>query len=76
MAHLDIIRVWKDAAYRQSLTAEQLEQVPPHPAGLSDLSDDVLKAVVGGRRGGGTGGGTGCGTGGNCTGCSPCSGAK
>ena len=73
MAHIDIIRVWKDAAYRNSLKAEQLEQVPPHPAGRSDLSDDVLKAVVGGRGGGG---GTGCGTGGNCTGCSPCTGVK
>jgi mersacidin/lichenicidin family type 2 lantibiotic len=72
MAHIDVIRVWKDAAYRNSLKAEQLEQVPSNPAGLSDLSDDVLKAVVGGRGGGGTG----CGTGGNCTGCSPCTGVK
>jgi mersacidin/lichenicidin family type 2 lantibiotic len=75
MAHIDIIRAWKDAAYRNSLNAEQLAQVPANPAGPSDLSDDVLQAVVGGRRGG-TGGGTGCGTGGNCTGCSPCTGVK
>ena len=71
MSHLDIIRAWKDAEYRNSLSAEQLNQLPEHPAGMSGLSDEALQAIVGGRRAGG--GGTGCGTGGNCTNCDPCS---
>jgi len=72
MSHLDIIRAWKDAEYRNSLSAEQLSQLPEHPAGMSALSDETLQAIVGGLRLGG--GGTGCGTGTNCTNCDPCSG--
>ena len=66
MSHLDIIRAWKDAEYRNSLSAEQLSQLPEHPAGMSALSDEVLKDIAGGFA---ANRGTGCGTGGNCSVC-------
>jgi mersacidin/lichenicidin family type 2 lantibiotic len=46
---IDIIRAWKDAAYRNSLTAEQLASIPANPAGSIELSDTELGAVTGGR---------------------------
>ncbi|MGB8857764.1 MAG: mersacidin/lichenicidin family type 2 lantibiotic [Ilumatobacteraceae bacterium] len=45
---IDTIRVWKDAAYRKSLSAAQLAGVPAHPAGGIELSDTELDAVTGG----------------------------
>ena len=46
---IDTIRVWKDAAYRNRLSAEQLATVPGNPAGTIELSDTELDAVNGGR---------------------------
>ncbi|MBE9166110.1 mersacidin/lichenicidin family type 2 lantibiotic [Pleurocapsales cyanobacterium LEGE 06147] len=75
MSNEDIIRAWKDEEYRNSLSEEQLKLLPDNPAGIAELSDEVLQTVVGGMRPrDGGGGGTGCGTGGNCTKCDPCSG--
>jgi mersacidin/lichenicidin family type 2 lantibiotic len=77
MSQQDIIRAWKDRNYRESLSQEQRSQLPENPAGVVELSDEVLENIAGGMRarsGGGGGGGTGCGTGGNCTKCDPCSG--
>ena len=48
MKNVDVIRAWKDPLYRASLTADELAQLPPHPAGLIELSDDRLKAASGG----------------------------
>ncbi len=42
----DITRAWKDEAYRQSLSPEQLEILESHPAG--ELGDADLAAVYGG----------------------------
>ena len=36
---VDIIRAWKDEEYRQSLSTEELKQLPENPAGLIELSD-------------------------------------
>jgi mersacidin/lichenicidin family type 2 lantibiotic len=47
---IDTIRVWKDAAYRNRLSAEQLATVPGNPAGAIELSDTELDAVNGGMR--------------------------
>lgn len=47
MSNVDIVRAWKDAGYRRSLSAEQLQQLPGNPAGPSQLSDDEL-LVAGG----------------------------
>jgi mersacidin/lichenicidin family type 2 lantibiotic len=81
MNAFDIIRAWKDEAYRASLSAAQLAAMPANPAGMVELNDTDLELVVGGFRvlhdysdsgsgcggGTGTGTGTGNGTGGNCT---------
>jgi mersacidin/lichenicidin family type 2 lantibiotic len=45
MANLDIIRAWKDPEYRLSLSAAELAQLPPHPAGLIELEDAALAHV-------------------------------
>lgn len=43
---LDIIRAWKDEAYRQSLNDEQLRTLPENPAG--ELTEIDLQFVSGG----------------------------
>ncbi len=43
----DIVRAWKDADYRESLSAEDRAALPNHPAGLVDLSDAELESVLG-----------------------------
>jgi mersacidin/lichenicidin family type 2 lantibiotic len=43
----DVIRAWKDADYRESLSAEDRAALPNHPAGLVDLSDAELEMVRG-----------------------------
>jgi mersacidin/lichenicidin family type 2 lantibiotic len=50
MSHLDIIRAWKDAEYRNSLTDEQRSLLPENPAGLIELMDIELEEVAGGAR--------------------------
>ena len=50
----DVVRAWKDEAYRQSLSQEQLSTLPANPVG--ELSEAEL-ASVSGR--GGWGGGSG-----------------
>jgi mersacidin/lichenicidin family type 2 lantibiotic len=47
MSELDIIRAWKDKTYRNSLSADQLAQMPEHPAGLIELTDDELAGIDG-----------------------------
>ncbi len=42
-----IIRAWKDADYRESLSAEERAALPEHPSGLISLSDADLAAVAG-----------------------------
>jgi mersacidin/lichenicidin family type 2 lantibiotic len=48
MSNIDIIRAWKDAEYRNSLTQEQREALPENPAGIVDLSSAELSKVTGG----------------------------
>jgi mersacidin/lichenicidin family type 2 lantibiotic len=45
---VDIVRAWKDAAYRGSLSADELSQVPANPAGAIELSDEELDGIAGG----------------------------
>jgi mersacidin/lichenicidin family type 2 lantibiotic len=42
MSHRDMIRAWKDPAYRAGLA-----NAPEHPAGLAALSDAELKEASG-----------------------------
>jgi mersacidin/lichenicidin family type 2 lantibiotic len=50
MSALDIIRAWKDEAYRMSLTPEELAQLPENPVGPIELTDTELGAVAGGEK--------------------------
>lgn len=44
---IDLIKAWKDEAYRSTLTAEQLKMVK-NPAGSVTLSNDEMQNVNGG----------------------------
>ena len=48
MSNIDIVRAWKDAEYRQHLSAEELARLPEHPAGAIDLTDEELDQAIGG----------------------------
>ncbi len=49
MSNINIIRAWKDAEYRNSLSAAELAALPENPAGLVELPDEEMAAVAGGR---------------------------
>ena len=42
----EIIRAWKDQAFRNSLTPEQLAQLPEHPAGAIEIQDQDLDETI------------------------------
>lgn len=46
---IDIVRAWKDEAYRQSLSEEERCILPENPVGEIELTDADLEAVYGGR---------------------------
>ncbi len=48
---IDVARAWKDPVYRDSLTASERAQLPPHPAGMIELSQEELGLVAGGDGG-------------------------
>ena len=48
MSNMDIVRAWKDAEYRQSLSAEDQALLPEHPAGAIELAEEELDQVAGG----------------------------
>jgi mersacidin/lichenicidin family type 2 lantibiotic len=48
MSNIDIVRAWKDAEYRQRLSADEQAQLPQHPAGSIELADEDLPQVAGG----------------------------
>ena len=48
MARIDIVRAWKDEAYRRSLSEAERMSLPENPAGMIDLSDSELNGVAGG----------------------------
>ena len=39
MSNINIMRAWKDADYRLSLTAEQRANIPAHPSGAIEFQD-------------------------------------
>jgi mersacidin/lichenicidin family type 2 lantibiotic len=43
----NIIRAWKDEAYRQSLSAEEQAILPANPAGEIELTEAELEAISG-----------------------------
>jgi mersacidin/lichenicidin family type 2 lantibiotic len=48
MSQENIIRAWKDAEFRNSLSQEERALLPEHPVGIVELVDADLKDVVGG----------------------------
>lgn len=48
MAKVDIVRAWKDVEYRLSLTEQERASLPDHPAGVIELNNEEMKAVLGG----------------------------
>ena len=46
---IDIVRAWKDEAYRQSLSEEERLALPESPVGEIELTDADLEAVYGGQ---------------------------
>ena len=48
MSSYDIVRAWKDADYRASLSDAELAQLPANPAGFVELADDDLDQAAGG----------------------------
>jgi mersacidin/lichenicidin family type 2 lantibiotic len=47
MSNEDIVRAWKDAEYRQSLSAQEQTLLPEHPADAIDLTDEELRLAPG-----------------------------
>ncbi len=47
---LNIVRAWKDEAYRHSLSEAEQAALPLHPAGLVELTDGELAEVAGGKK--------------------------
>ena len=45
---IDIVRAWKDEAYRRNLSEAERMSLPDNPAGMFDLSDSELDGVAGG----------------------------
>jgi len=43
----NIVRAWKNEAYRQSLSAQEQAMLPENPAGGFELTDADLEAVYG-----------------------------
>ena len=50
MTTKNIIRAWRDAEFRNSLSESDRASLPAHPAGLIELSDAALNDVSGGMR--------------------------
>jgi mersacidin/lichenicidin family type 2 lantibiotic len=47
MSRIDVIRAWRDAEYRATLSAEELSRLPSNPAGLVELTDEELSRASG-----------------------------
>ena len=47
---VDVVRAWKDPAYRATLSGDELARIPASPVGMSELDPNVLGTVVGGQR--------------------------
>jgi mersacidin/lichenicidin family type 2 lantibiotic len=47
MSRIDIIRAWKDDAYRQSLSEAERAALPANPAGAVELTEAEAAAVEG-----------------------------
>jgi mersacidin/lichenicidin family type 2 lantibiotic len=57
-----IIRAWKDPEFRARLTAQEKAALPDSPSGrpMTELNEEELRDIIGGRLPVEVGGGTGC----------------
>lgn len=44
----EIIKAWKDEEFRLKMSGEDLESIPPNPAGLVELTDEALDELIAG----------------------------
>ena len=49
MSKSNVIRAWKDPAYRSSLSQAERAALPDNPAGSVEISDADLGKIAGGR---------------------------
>lgn len=47
---IDVIRAWRDAEYRNSLSEEERASLPEHPVGFAEIDGELLKGMSGGAR--------------------------
>lgn len=47
MSRIDVIRAWKDAAFRRTLSSEQLAGMPANPAGAVELTEAEAATING-----------------------------
>jgi mersacidin/lichenicidin family type 2 lantibiotic len=47
LSNLEVVRSWKDPRYRRTLSTQQLQTLPEHPAGSAMLSHHELKVASG-----------------------------
>jgi mersacidin/lichenicidin family type 2 lantibiotic len=59
--NIDVARAWRDQDYYLSLTEEERASLGAHPAGATNVADDVLRTITGG-----------CGTTYGTPACTPC----
>ncbi|MVT11436.1 mersacidin/lichenicidin family type 2 lantibiotic [Chitinophaga tropicalis] len=45
-SNVDVIRAWKDAEYRNQLSAEQLATLPANPIESADIDGSLLKGGI------------------------------
>ena len=43
MPAIDVVKAWKDEAYRDTLTSEQRAQLPQHPSGVIEFGEPQLQ---------------------------------
>jgi mersacidin/lichenicidin family type 2 lantibiotic len=53
----NVVKAWRNPAFRSTLSATELAQLPGNPAGMIELSGTALDAVAGGGHGSGKGSG-------------------
>jgi mersacidin/lichenicidin family type 2 lantibiotic len=42
----DVIRAWKDEEFRSQLSDAEKDQIPANPAGLLELTDEVMASAA------------------------------
>lgn len=48
ISDIDVVRAWKNEEYRNSLSEAQRAQLPENPAGMTEITDEEINAVLGG----------------------------